>query len=81
MAARNSSHNSGVIHAGIYHPPDWLKTTLCREGNRLIYQWAEENGVRFRRCGKLVVAVKRDEVTALEGLLAGLRPMVCRSSP
>ena len=73
FGCENSSHNSGVIHAGIYHPPDWLKTTLCREGNTLIYQWAEENGVRFRRCGKLVVAVKRDEVAALEDLLAAAR--------
>ena len=35
-----SSRNSGVIHAGIYYPESFLKTKLCVEGNKLIYQYA-----------------------------------------
>ena len=66
----NSSHNSGVIHAGIYFPPDWLKTTLCIEGNALLYRWAEEHGVPARRTGKLIIAVEEAEGQALEELLA-----------
>ena len=37
-----SSRNSGVIHAGIYYPEDYLKTKLCIEGNTLIYKYAQE---------------------------------------
>lgn len=63
-----SSHNSGVIHAGIYHPRDWLKTTLCIEGNRLLYGWAQAHGVRTRRTGKLIVATRDAEIPALHAL-------------
>jgi len=69
----NSSHNSGVIHAGLYYPPGWLKTTLCIEGNRLLYRWAEGHGVPHRRLGKLVIAWEEDELPALHRLLEAAR--------
>ncbi len=68
-----SSHNSGVIHAGIYYPPDWLKTQLCIEGNRLVYAHAEAAGVRYRRIGKLIIATDEAQIPALELLLAAAR--------
>lgn len=68
-----SSHNSGVIHAGIYYPADWLKTTLCVEGNRLLYAHAESAGVRYRRTGKLIIATDEAQIPALELLLAAAR--------
>ncbi|MCH8008056.1 MAG: NAD(P)/FAD-dependent oxidoreductase [Chloroflexi bacterium] len=69
----NSSHNSGVIHAGIYYPPDWLKTTLCIAGNRLLYAWADDHSVRVRRTGKLIIAQDEGELPALEELLSAAR--------
>ncbi|MDP2675374.1 MAG: NAD(P)/FAD-dependent oxidoreductase [Dehalococcoidia bacterium] len=69
----NSSHNSGVIHAGLYYPADWLKTTLCVEGNRLLYAWAAEHGVRVRRTGKLVLALAEPEIPALGELAEAAR--------
>jgi len=65
-----SSHNSGVVHAGIYYPPDWLKTSLCIEGNALLYGWAEKASVRVARVGKLIIATEVSETPALERLFA-----------
>lgn len=68
-----SSHNSGVVHAGIYYPPEWLKTCLCIEGNALLYSWAEKHGVRASRAGKLIIASDGSEVPTLERLLREAR--------
>jgi L-2-hydroxyglutarate oxidase LhgO len=68
LGMETSSHNSGVIHAGIYYPRGSLKHTLCIEGNGLLYAWAEAHGVRTRRIGKLIVAVDETDVDALDGV-------------
>jgi L-2-hydroxyglutarate oxidase LhgO len=69
IGLETSSHNSGVIHSGIYYPTGSLKHRLCLEGNRLMYEWAESHSVRTKRLGKVMVATAPDEVDALEGVL------------
>jgi (S)-2-hydroxyglutarate dehydrogenase len=66
LGQHQTTHNSGVIHAGIYYAPGSLKARLCVEGAAALYEYCADKGIEAVRCGKLVVAVRRDELPRLD---------------
>jgi L-2-hydroxyglutarate oxidase len=68
IAAHQTGHNSGVLHAGLYYAPGSLKAQLCREGKASLETFADEHGIPVERCGKLVVALTDDELPRFEAL-------------
>ena len=73
LAAHQTGHNSGVVHAGLYYTPGSLKARLCREGKVALEAYCAERGIEVQRVGKLVVALTEDELPRFEALEAKAR--------
>ncbi len=65
VGAHQTSHNSGVVHAGVYYAPDSLKAILCRRGSLSLREYCVDRGIAFDECGKLVIAADNSEIEAL----------------
>jgi (S)-2-hydroxyglutarate dehydrogenase len=68
VARPQTSHNSGVMHAGLYYPPGSLKARLCADGRALLKDFCIEHGLAYEECGKVVVARDESEIPALRRL-------------
>jgi L-2-hydroxyglutarate oxidase LhgO len=68
VASHQTSHNSGVIHSGIYYKPGSLKARLCVEGEDALLRFCQENAVPYDICGKVIVATTESEVPQLDEL-------------
>jgi L-2-hydroxyglutarate oxidase LhgO len=63
-----TSRNSGVVHSGIYYPENYLKTSLCVEGNKLLYEYAIEKNIKHNKYGKYIIASCSSEEEKLKNL-------------
>lgn len=69
LGAHQSTHNSGVLHCGLYYKPGSLKAMLAVRGIRQMIAFCRENEVPHEVCGKVVVATEPSEIPRLDELL------------
>jgi L-2-hydroxyglutarate oxidase len=67
-AQHQTGRNSCVIHSGIYYGPGSFKARLCTRGRELLLRFCDEESVPYEICGKVVVAVREEELPALDEL-------------
>jgi L-2-hydroxyglutarate oxidase LhgO len=75
LGCHASGRNSGVLHSGIYYPPQSLKAKLCVEGAELLGHYCEAEGLPLRRSGKVILPTKPAEDSQLDFLF---EPMAFR---
>lgn len=68
VAAHQTGHNSGVVHAGLYYRPGSLKATLCRRGVGMLREYCAEHELPYREAGKLLVAVNAEDEARLDDI-------------
>jgi (S)-2-hydroxyglutarate dehydrogenase len=68
VAAHQTGNNSGVIHSGIYYKPGSLKAKNCIDGYHMMIEFCKTNNIPFDLCGKIIVATREIELSALEAI-------------
>lgn len=93
IGQHQTSHNSGVVHSGIYYKPGSLKARNCINGYRQLLEFCDKNNVKYELCGKIIVATQENQLPMLEEIyhrgiangLTGLRFLskgeICEHEP
>ncbi len=69
LGAHQSTHNSGVLHCGLYYRPGSAKAKLAVRGIQQMVAFCRREDVPHDICGKLVVATTQAELPRLDELL------------
>lgn len=68
LGAHQTSHNSGVLHSGIYYRPGSLRAQNCRAGREAMVAFCAREGLPYEVCGKVIVATHESQFARLEAL-------------
>ncbi len=69
VGRHQSSHNSGVLHCGLYYRPGSQRAKLAVSGVRQMVEFCRAHSIPHEVCGKVVVATSAEEVPRLQALL------------
>jgi len=62
----SSGRNSGVLHSGIYYPPDSLKAKVCRQGSLEMAAYCKERKLPLNQIGKILLPLNADDAHQLD---------------
>jgi (S)-2-hydroxyglutarate dehydrogenase len=65
IASHQTGKNSGVIHSGLYYKPGSLKANNCYEGRKMLFEFLDENSIKYDKCGKVIIATNEKELPRL----------------
>jgi L-2-hydroxyglutarate oxidase len=68
LARHQTGHNSGVLHSGVYYKPGSLKAVNCLTGRRAMLEFCDREGIPYKLCGKVIVAVGEGDEARLDML-------------
>lgn len=68
LAQHQTGHNSGVLHSGVYYKPGSLKATNSLAGRRALLDFCDREGIPYKLCGKVIVAVDAADEARLDML-------------
>lgn len=68
VGLHGSGRNSGVLHSGIYYPPDSYKAKFCAQGRQALSAFCLEHDLPFREIGKILIPTRVEEDAQLDVL-------------
>ena len=68
VGQHQTTHNSGVIHSGIYYKPGSLKAKNCISGYHQLINFCSKHNIKYDLCGKIIVATEENQLPQLDEL-------------
>lgn len=62
----SSGRNSGVLHSGIYYPPESLKAKVCKQGSVEMAAYCKERKLPLNQIGKILIPVNSEDAPQLD---------------
>jgi (S)-2-hydroxyglutarate dehydrogenase len=65
VGLHSSGRNSGVLHSGIYYPPESYKAKFCSQGRIAMTEFCLEHKLPFREIGKILIPTRPEEASQI----------------